>query len=276
MIRHHFTVDVEEYFQVSALEGYVARARWDALESRVEPAVDRLLEMLAEAKAAGTFFTLGWIAERHPAMVRRIVDGGHELASHGWEHRRVTTLTPAEFRESVRRSKALLEDVAGVEVHGYREPSFSILRERFWAYDILLEEGYRYDSSLYPGRAGHAAGPRVPHGIERERGTLRQYPIATLAWRDRVWPAGGGAYLRLLPLRLVRSALQQAERSGVGATFYIHPWEIDAAQPRFATNLRTRMRHYGGLRRTEERLRRLLREFAFGSIEAPQAAELAG
>ena len=172
MIRHHFTVDVEEYFQVSALERYVPYAQWESMETRVESSVDRLLEMLATAGAGGTFFTLGWIAERHPAMVRRIVDAGHELASHGWRHRRVTTLGPTEFRESVRRSKAVLEDIGGVAVRGYRAPSFSIVADRFWAYDILLEEGYRYDSSFYPGRGGHAAGPRTPHAQRRAAGEL--------------------------------------------------------------------------------------------------------
>lgn len=268
MIRHHFTVDVEEYFQVYALEAHAPYATWDGFESRVESCVDRLLELLAEHGASGTFFTLGWIAQRHPAMVRRMVDAGHELASHGWRHRLVTALTPDEFRESVRRSKGVLEDVAGTRVRGYRAPSFSIVGDRDWAFDVLLEEGYVYDSSVYPGRRAHPAGPRVAYALEREAGTLMEYPIATLR-AGRTLPAGGGAYLRLMPYGLVRGALAQAQRHGAPGTFYIHPWEIDVDQPRFRTSLKTRVRHYGGLGRTESRLRRLLAEFEFGPVMAP-------
>ena len=266
MIRHHFTVDVEEYFQVSALEPYAPYAAWDSFESRVEPAVERLLELLSARGSTGTFFTLGWIAERHPAMVQRIAQAGHEIASHGYRHERVTTLTREQFRDSVRRSKAVLEDVSGQEVTGYRAPSFTIVREVDWAFDVLVEEGYAYDSSVYPGRRGHPLEPRRAYAVRRPGGELTEYPIATLRAGGRTWPAGGGAYLRLLPFALVRSALRQAERAGAAAMFYIHPWELDPAQPRLPTDLKTRVRHYGGLARTERLLERMLAEFAFESI----------
>ena len=267
MVRHHFTVDVEEYFQVSALEPHSPYSAWEEFESRVEPCVDRLLALLDDAGSTGTFFTLGWIAERHPEMVRRIAAAGHEVASHGWRHRRVNTLTPAEFRESVRRSKATLEDVTGRAVVGYRSPSFTIVGHE-WAFDMLVEEGYVYDSSVYPGRAGHPTGPREAHALERPAGRLMEYPIATLK-AGRLLPAGGGAYLRLMPYALVRGAIAQAQRAGRAATFYIHPWELDPGQPRLPTSLKTRVRHYGGLRRTEPRLKQLLAEFAFGPIMPP-------
>jgi polysaccharide deacetylase family protein (PEP-CTERM system associated) len=270
MIRHHFTVDVEEYFQVSALEPYAPYATWESFESRVEPSVDRLLELLSASGSTGTFFTLGWIAERHVGMMRRIAEAGHEIASHGWRHRKVTTLSPAEFRESLRRSKAVLEDVTGQEVTGYRAPSFTIVPSVDWAFDVLVEEGYAYDSSVYPGRSGHPLEPRRAYDVERAAGTLREYPIATLRM-GRTWPAGGGAYLRLLPYGLVRGGLLQAQREGQPAMFYIHPWELDPDQPRLPTNLKTRLRHYGGLSRTDDLLARMLREFAFESVRVPVA-----
>jgi polysaccharide deacetylase family protein (PEP-CTERM system associated) len=266
---HHFTVDVEEYFQVSALEPYVARSRWDSIPTRVELGVRQLLELLAEHGAGGTFFVLGWIAERHPDLVREIAAAGHEIASHGWGHERVTQLTPAEFRESVRSSRQILEDVAGVAVTGYRAPSFSIVRGGEWALDVLLEEGYRYDSSLYPVRRpgyGFAGGERDQHALVREAGTLQEFPPATWQVAGAVLPAGGGAYFRLLPYGLVHSALRSAEGRQAAATFYIHPWELDPGQPRFSVKLATRIRHYGGLSRTVPRLRRMLRNFRFQPI----------
>lgn len=265
MIRHHFTVDVEEYFQVSALEPYAPYEGWTGFESRVEASMDRLLALLDGHGVKATFFTLGWIAERHPDLVRRLAVEGHEVASHGSRHERVTTLSPKRFRECVRTSKAILEDVTGVEVRGYRAPSFSIHVGMEWAYDVLVEEGYAYDSSMYPGRGGHPLGPCASHPIDRPGGRLTEYPIATVRL-GRTLPAGGGAYLRLLPFTWVRSALLQAERAARSATLYIHPWEIDPDQPRFRTSRATRIRHYGGLARTEARLSRLLEEFAFGPI----------
>ncbi len=266
---HHFTVDVEEYFHASALAAVAPPSRWEGLESRVEASSATLLELLAERRARATFFVLGWVAQRRKALVRALAAAGHELASHGWDHRLVTDQAPAEFRESVRRSKALLEDLAGTPVRGFRAPSFSIVRGREWALDILLEEGYRYDSSLFPVRRrgyGYAAGAREPHWLERPAGRLYELPPATLLRAGASLPAGGGAYFRLLPYALVRAALCEHEQRGIPATFYIHPWELDPGQPRLPVSRLTRVRQYGGLARTTPRLRRLLREFRFRSI----------
>jgi polysaccharide deacetylase family protein (PEP-CTERM system associated) len=268
-IRHHFTVDVEEYFQVSALEPYVPRASWEQTPSRLALGTRALLELLAERNALGTFFTLGWVAKHHPSIVSEIAAAGHEIASHGWGHERITTLNREQFRESVRDSKAALEDVAGTAVIGYRAPSFSIVRGREWALDILAEEGYRYDSSLYPVRRpgyGFAGGARFPYRLKTASGCLEEFPPATIQSGPAVLPAGGGAYLRLFPYALVRAGFKAAERARAPATFYIHPWELDPEQPRVAVPLRTRIRHYGGLQRTVPRLRRLLAEFRFRPI----------
>src|ERR1041385_3301089 len=303
VIRHHFTVDVEEYFQVSALEPQAPRRRWALYESRIVRQGEQLLELLAGPAARATFFVVGWVAERHRGLVRSIAAAGHEIASHTWDHARVTTQTPPQFRRSVRRSKQLLEDITGASVQGFRAPSYSIVPGWEWALDVLLEEGYRYDSSLFPvrrrgygypggkedphwlerpaGKLGEAPPrtPRVarmrrpapggkedPHWLERPAGKLVEIPPATLRFAGRGLPAAGGAYFRLLPYSVVRTALRQCERRGVPGTFYIHPWEIDAEQPRFAVSWATRLRHYGGLQGMLPRLERLLTEFPFGSI----------
>lgn len=265
-VLHHFSVDVEEYFQVSAFERYVDRAEWDTYVSRVRYGVDRLLGLLERYDAHGTFFVLGWIAERHPTMIQAIAEAGHEIASHGWDHRRVTELTAAEFRETVRRSKERLEDLTGVAVDGFRAPSFSIVPGLEWALDILIEEGYRYDSSLFPVRRsgyGYPGGRRDPHWIERPGGRLAEIPPATLRVAGVNLPAGGGGYLRLLPRALFRTAIRSAARRGVPATLYTHPWELDPEQPRLDVRWLTRLRHYGGLYRTARRLEQLLAECRF-------------
>lgn len=267
--RHHFTVDVEEYFQVAAFERFVSRGAWDGIESRLHIGMRLLLELLDANETKGTFFTLGWVARRHPALIRELAAAGHEVASHGWGHERITTLTPDEFRASVRDSKAELEDLAGTPVFGYRAPSFSIVRGGEWALDILLEEGYRYDSSLFPVRRsgyGFMGGQRDPHELDRASGRLTELPPATLKVGRELLPAGGGAYFRILPYQVVSTALKAAERRGVPATFYIHPWELDPGQPRLDVPLKTRIRHYGGLTRTIPRLRRLLQRFEFQPI----------
>ena len=266
---HHFTVDVEEHFQVSALEPYVDRASWDRLDSRVVANTQRVLDLLDRHGVRGTFFTLSWVATRHRSLVRDIVARGHELASHGTDHQRVTQLDPSTFRSSVRESKQILEDIGGTAILGYRAPSFSIVPGLEWALDALIEEGYTYDSSLYPvvrSGSGYPSGGRTPYAIRRATGSLLEFPPATLRAFARTMPAGGGAYLRLLPYRLVDSAFRQADRAGTPATFYIHPWEVDAAQPRFSVSAATRVRHYGGLHRTMPRLDRLLSRFRFGAI----------
>jgi polysaccharide deacetylase family protein (PEP-CTERM system associated) len=270
-VAHHFTVDVEEAFQVSAMEPHVARADWDSMPSRVDRNTRILLDLLAEYDVRGTFFTLGWIAARHRVLVSDIAAAGHEVASHGWGHERVTQLTPADFRQSVHDSKAILEDITGAEVSGYRAPSFSIVRGGEWALDILVEEGYRYDSSLFPVRRagyGFVGGQRDPHVLSRAAGALRELPPATIKLAGAVLPAGGGAYLRLFPTTLVASALAAAERRRAPGTFYIHPWEVDPEQPRIDVGMKTRIRHYGGLSRTVHRIRKLLSQFKFQPIAA--------
>jgi polysaccharide deacetylase family protein (PEP-CTERM system associated) len=269
MIQHHFTVDVEEYFHVSALENSVPRSQWPLLESRIVCSVERLLALLEDSQAYGTFFVLGWVAERAPGLIRCISEHGHEVASHGWDHRRVTQQTPAEFRESVERTRKLLEDITGSPVSGFRAPSFSIVPGFEWALDILIEEGYTYDSSLFPIRRpgyGYPGAARDPHWIDRPAGRIAEIPPATIRRYGFTLPAAGGAYFRLLPYGLARAALREAERRDVPATFYIHPWELDPDQPRMDVPFSTRIRHYGGLAATEGRLRRLLNEFRFAPI----------
>lgn len=273
-LRHHFTVDVEEYFQVAAMEPYVDRKEWDGIPSRVEIGTRQVLDLLSERNATGTFFTLGWIARRHPALVKEITARGHEIASHGWGHERITTITPKQFRESVRTSRDELEQVSGQRVFGYRAPSFSIVRGGEWALDILIEEGYTYDSSLMPilrSGYGYRGGGRDAYRITRTAGELVEFPPTTLGAPPVLMPAGGGAYFRLFPYQFVRMAFSSAEQRGVAGTFYIHPWELDEAQPRLPVSWKTRIRHYGGLRRTVPRLRALLRDFEFQSIAATLA-----
>lgn len=263
---HIFTVDVEEYFQVRALEHAVPRERWETLPSRVEASVNLLLELMARHDATGTFFTLGWVAERYPHIVRAIADGGHELASHGWSHRPVNKLDPQEFRREVRASKAILEELTGQVVSGYRAPNFSITPGTEWAFDVLCEEGYRYDSSLFPIRRpgyGYPSCPPLPHVISRQSGTLCEFPLATTVWCGLRLPAAGGGYFRHLPYALTRRAFREHSDNAIPAVFYLHPWELDPGQPRLTTSMVTRFRHYRGLGKTAKRLERLLAEFRF-------------
>ena len=268
-MRHHFTVDVEEYFNYLGFERRTPRSEWDRLESRVEASVDELLLMLAHAESRGTFFTLGWIAERHPDMVRRIAAGGHEIASHGYSHRRVAELTPEEFREEVRTTKRILEDISGAPVRGYRAPHFSLIPGCEWALDVLVEEGYAYDSSLFPVARrgyGYPAGARDPYWIERPAGRLAEVPPATLEMWGRKFPAAGGGFFRLFPYALVKRALSDCEHRAAPGTFYIHPWEIDPDQPVVNAPAADRWKHHVGIGRTPARLRRLLSDFRFSPI----------
>jgi polysaccharide deacetylase family protein (PEP-CTERM system associated) len=263
------TVDVEDYFQVSALAPHIDRRSWDSRECRVERNVDRLLGLFSEHGAHATFFTLGWVAERYPTLVRRVIAEGHELASHGYEHRRCTEQNRAELLADVRRAKNVLEDVGGRPVRGYRAPSFSIGADNAWAFDILLEAGYRYTSSIYPVHHDHYGVPDAPRFAYDARPGLREIPITTIRLLGRNLPAGGGGYFRLLPYRLSRWALRRVnEVDARPAIFYVHPWEIDPAQPRVGgTTLKTRFRHYVNLDKTEPRLGRLLADFRWGRID---------
>jgi polysaccharide deacetylase family protein (PEP-CTERM system associated) len=266
---HFFTVDVEEYFQVKALESAVSRGEWMSWDSRLERSIDSLLSVLDSHGARGTFFVLGWIAEHRPEVVRAIGAAGHEIASHGYWHERVTALDRDAFREDVRSSKRTLEDLIGTEVIGYRAPSFSIIPGWEWAFDVLLEEGYRYDSSLFPIRRrgyGYPTCARIPHNIDRAGGRLAEFPLATTTILGYPIPAAGGGYLRQFPLAIIQRAFREADIRGEPATFYIHPWEIDPGQPRLPVSTLNRVRHYRGLSSALSRIGSLLGEFRFGAI----------
>jgi len=263
------TIDVEDYFQVSAFSPHIARTEWDQRECRVERNMDRILGLLARHQTQATFFTLGWIAERYPQLVRRIVDEGHELASHGHGHQRASDLSRDEFRDDVTRAKALLEDIGGQAVWGYRAPSFSIGDANLWALDVLQEAGYRYSSSIYPVRHDHYGSPDAPRFAHQVRPGLMEVPPTTLRLFSRNLPSSGGGYFRLFPYALSRWMLRQVnQRDGESAIFYMHPWEIDPQQPRIpGVSLKTRFRHYVNIDRTEQRLDRLLSDFAWGRMD---------
>jgi polysaccharide deacetylase family protein (PEP-CTERM system associated) len=269
-IRNGMSVDVEDYFHVSALAHAAPRARWDSFESRVERNTARLLDLFDEAGARTTCFVLGWVAERHPAIVKAIAARGHELASHGYWHRLVYEQTPEEFRDDVRRSKRIIEDQAGAGVAGYRAPSFSITRRSLWALDVLIEEGYGYDASVFPvhhDRYGIPSAPRHPYRVSRPAGDLAEVPPSTVRLLGTNLAVAGGGYFRLLPYGWTRwgiARLNRLERKP--SIFYLHPWEIDPDQPRLPAPLLSRVRHYTHLRRTAPRLRRLLRAFSWCPI----------
>jgi polysaccharide deacetylase family protein (PEP-CTERM system associated) len=263
------TIDVEDYFQVSAFVPYIARSTWDELPCRVEQNVERILELLAESGIHATFFTLGWIAERYPQMVQRIVSGGHELASHGYAHERASALEPDGFFADIALAKAVLEDVAGTEVHGYRAPSFSIGVDNLWAYDCLARAGYRYSSSVYPIRHDHYGSPECLRFAHAANTRVLEVPITTARLFRTNWPAGGGGYFRLMPYAVSRWLIHRVNSNDAeAAIFYFHPWEIDPEQPRVkGVDAKTRFRHYVHLERTEKRLRLLLQDFSWDRMD---------
>jgi len=263
------TVDVEDYFQVSAMAPYIARSAWDTIECRVESNVERLLARFADNGAHATFFTLGWIAERYPAMIRRIVAAGHELASHGYGHQRATDLSRAEFEDDITRAKHILEDAGGVAVRGYRAPSFSIDKRNLWAFDSLRDAGYAYSSSVYPVHHDHYGMPDAPRFPYSSVDGLTEIPISTVRAGSRNIPIGGGGYFRLLPYAASRWAIERFHREERRpAIFYMHPWEIDPGQPRVAgVDAKSRFRHYVSLHRTEGRLERLLQDFRWDRVD---------
>jgi polysaccharide deacetylase family protein (PEP-CTERM system associated) len=270
-VRNAMTIDVEDYFQVSAFAPHIPRESWDSRECRVERNVERILALLNEHDARATFFTLGWIAERYPQLVRRIVAGGHELASHGYAHLRATDQNLAEFSNDVSRAKRVLEDIGGVEVKGYRAPSFSIGRDNLWALDTLYETGYRYSSSIYPVAHDHYGMPEAPRFPFRAGPSERllEVPPTTVQVFDRNFPAAGGGYFRLLPYSVSRWCMRRVnETDGRPCVFYFHPWEIDPGQPRpSGLGLKTRFRHYVNLSRMEPRIRGLLRDFSWDRMD---------
>jgi polysaccharide deacetylase family protein (PEP-CTERM system associated) len=269
-VTNAMTIDVEEHFHVSVFDGVIPRAEWSGLESRVVRNTERLLRIFAEHDVTATFFVLGMVAERFPGLVAEIAKAGHEVASHGYGHRLIYDQTPQAFREDVRRSKALLEAASGRAVLGYRAPSYSITPKSLWAIDVLIEEGYRYDSSIFPirhDRYGIPLCPRHAYVLNRPGGSLVEAPGSTTAVGPFNLPIGGGGYFRILPYAWTRWGIERVNRiEQRPAIFYLHPWEIDPDQPRLRAGLLSRFRHYRNLHRTEARLRRLLSEVRFGPL----------
>lgn len=257
-----FSADVEDYFQVEALRRICPREEWGRFEDRTEANTNRLLELLAQKGARGTFFILGWTAQRHPALVRRIAAAGHEVGSHGYDHELVYNQSQEEFRQDVRRARAVLQDISGKDVVGYRAPSYTIVERTLWALRILAEEGYAYDSSIFPirrRRYGIPGAPRIPHRRHLDGGAeIVEFPLPTFRVGPINLPATGGAYLRLLPFELQARVVRRILDSGMGFVLTIHPWELDPGQPSLPVNLRTRWTHYHNLDRAEERLAKLL------------------
>jgi len=279
-VTNAMSVDVEDYFQVSAFEPYVDREQWDKLPTRVEHNIDRVLMLFAECDVKATFFALGWIAERYPNMVRRIVEQGHELASHGYSHVRVHQQNPREFAADVEHAKALLEDIGGVTIRGYRAASYSIGRNNLWALDVLGDTGHAYSSSIYPihhDLYGMAEAPRFP--FRNESSGILEIPISTVRLLGRNFPCGGGGYFRFYPYSVSRWAIRRVNRIEHRPTvFYFHPWEIDSEQPvQRGLDVKTRVRHYLNIGRMEQRLRTLLHDFSWHRLDRvflndPQAA----
>ena len=270
-IRNAMTCDVEDYFQVSAFAPHISRDSWPSLSCRVEANIDRILALMDEGQVKGTFFTLGWIAERYPAMVKRIVDSGHELASHGYAHLRASDQSAEEFLDDITRSKALLEDIGGQKVLGYRAPSFSIGSRNLWALDSLLQAGYRYSSSIYPIAHDHYGMPDASRFAFYPNGKdgLLEVPITTLRFMQKNLPAGGGGYFRLFPYAVSRWFLQRVNNDDKQpGIFYFHPWELDPGQPRQQNiGMKTRFRHYVNLGRMEGRIKALTRDFRWGRMD---------
>lgn len=265
------TVDVEDYFQVSAFEGSIDRSQWERLPCRVENNTNRILDLFDETGTKATFFTLGWVAERYPGLIRRIVKDGHELASHGFLHVRVTQQTPAEFRDDITRTKLLLEDISGSAVLGYRAASYSIGASNLWAHDELAEAGYVYSSSIYPVQHdlyGMPEAPRFAFWPNGEQGLL-EIPITTIRILNKNLPCGGGGFFRFYPYAISRWALHRVNMNeNQSGMFYFHPWEIDPDQPRQnGISLKARFRHYLNLGRMENRIRALLNDFSWGRMD---------
>jgi polysaccharide deacetylase family protein (PEP-CTERM system associated) len=273
-----FTVDVEDYFHVAALTSAISRDSWDSREYRVEANTERLLGLLAERRIQGTFFVLGWVAERSPGLVRRIADAGHEIACHGFSHRLIYQQSPEEFREETTRAKKCLEDLVGQGVLGYRAASFSVTRASLWALDVLIDLGFRYDSSIFPirhDRYGLPGARPEPNVLAAPSGrTLVEFPMSAASFLGLQVPVSGGGYFRILPYWLTRAGLKQInERLGRPFTFYLHPWEVDPGQPRIRVGAFSRFRHYTNLGRCESRLRRVLGEFAFTTMRRSLVAQ---
>ena len=263
------TVDVEDYFHASAFDRVVSRTSWDQLESRVVANTRRLLDLFNHQGVRATFFMLGWVADKFPSLVREIADSGHELASHGYLHQLVYMLTPDQFREDVRRSKATIEQIAGVRVRGYRAPSFSIVKDSLWALDVLIEEGFAFDASIFPirhDRYGIPDAPRQPHVIQRSAGSIVEVPSSTVRFASINYPIAGGGYFRLYPYQLTKWGITKLNRAEQPAVVYIHPWEVDPEQPRLPASIAAQFRHHVGVHTTIDKLRKVMNDFSFGPV----------
>jgi polysaccharide deacetylase family protein (PEP-CTERM system associated) len=262
------SIDVEDYFQVSAFEKIIDRNHWDSLEHRIEKNLNKTLAVFANQNVKATFFTLGWVAERYPQLIKSIVEAGHELASHGYGHQRVTDLTPDQFREDVTKARKILEDISGLKIRGYRAPSYSIGKDNLWALEILAETGHQYSSSIYPIQHDHYGFPEAPRFCFRDEKTgLIEIPISTVKVLNKLRPAGGGGFFRFYPYTVTRWAINRVNKEGESTVFYLHPWELDPAQPRQqGISTKTRFRHYLNLDKTEGRLIRLLKDFNWGTM----------
>jgi len=263
------TIDVEEYFQVEAFAGVITKKDWDKFASRVVQNTEKILNLLDRFGVKATFFCLGWVAERYPELIKAIAQKGHEIASHGFSHTPIFRLTPEKFRKEVRDSKRLLEDLSGTEVKGYRAPTYSVTKNTLWALKILAEEGYTYDSSIFPIRHdlyGLPEAPRFPFKIKSLG--LIEFPISTARFLGINWPAAGGGYFRLFPYPLTKYLLKRInQKEKMPFIFYVHPWEFDPAQPRIKAPLKSRFRHYLNLKKTEKRFKKLLFDFKFAPVE---------
>lgn len=271
-----FSVDVEDFFHVEAFADVVERSQWDHYQSRVVSNTQRLLDLLEAHSVEATFFVLGWVCDRQRELVREIVARGHEVGCHSYWHRPIFSLTADEFREDTRRAKETIEQACGVPVKGYRAPSFSITRKSLWALEILAELGFTYDSSIFPiahDVYGIPHGPRRPTVVRTRKGQILEMPMTTFSVRSRNLPVGGGGYLRILPFWYTQWGLRAAQREGVPFILYVHPWEIDAGQPRLGGRLRSRLRHYTNLDKMERRLHRLLKRFSFTSFRTANLAD---
>lgn len=278
ILKNVVSVDVEDYFHAEVFSGVVDRSRWDSYASRVEGNTRRLLELLGDLNLHGTFFVLGWVAERFPGLVREIAAGGHELACHSYWHRLIYKLDPAEFREDTRRAKNVIEQAAGQSVYGYRAPTYSVVDRSVWALEILAELGFTYDSSIYPirhDRYGMPGAPRSPFRFQTPSGPMTEFPITTFRLAGHNMPVGGGGYLRLLPRLYTHMGLKRVQKEGVPIVIYIHPWEVDPNQPTLPVSLKSRLRHYTNLSRTFDRFQSVLKAGKYTSFRESGLADSA-
>lgn len=268
-ISNALTIDVEDYFQVSAFSNIINKKNWDEKECRIEKNIDNIISILDLKKIKATFFTLGWIAERYPSMIKKILMEGHELASHGYAHEKVSEISKSDFYQDVTRAKGILEDIGGKQINGYRAPSFSIAEKNFWAMEILSETGHRYSSSIYPVKHDHYGSPNAPRFPYKVFSELLEVPPTTVKLFGRNFPASGGGYFRLLPYSISKKMLDHVNSSeNKPVVFYFHPWEIDSHQPRISNlSIKTRFRHYKNIEKMEEKIKKLVEDFHWDRMD---------